>query len=55
MAAFDNPQLDKAIKWETRYARQNGIHFSPTFMIDSIVQPYLSSGDEVSVWAAKLR
>ena len=55
MAAFDNPQLDKAIKWETRYARQNGIHFSPTFMIDSIVQPDLSSGDEVSVWAAKLR
>ena len=55
MVAFDNPQLDKAIKWETRYARQNGIHFSPTFMIDGIVQPDLSSGDEVSAWVAKLR
>ena len=54
MQAFDLPGLDRAIKWECRYARQNGIHFSPTFMIDGIVQPDMSSGDEVAAWAARL-
>ena len=55
MDAFSLSGLDKAIKWDTRYARQNGIHFSPSFLIDEIVQPDLSSGDDVSVWVAKLR
>jgi protein-disulfide isomerase len=53
-AAFDIPNLDKAIKWHCRYARQNGVHVSPTFMIDGLVQPDLSSGDAVSVWAQRL-
>jgi hypothetical protein len=55
MDAFAIPGLDKAIKWECRYARQNGIHVSPSFMIDGIVQPDMSSGDEISAWLAKLR
>ena len=54
MDAFDLTGLDRAMKWDARYARQNGVHFSPTFMIDSIVQPDMSSGDEVSAWVAKL-
>lgn len=54
MAAFDLTGLDRAMKWDARYARQNGIHFSPTFMIDSIIQPDMSSGDEVSAWVKKL-
>jgi hypothetical protein len=37
-----------------RYARQNGIHVSPTFMIDGLVQSDMSSGDAVSVWAQRL-
>ena len=49
-AAFDIPDLDKAVKMHCRYARQNGIHVSPTFMIDGLVQPDMSSGDAVSVW-----
>ena len=53
-AAFDIPNLDRAIKWHCRYARQNEIHVSPTFMIDGLVQPDLSSGDAVSVWAQRL-
>ncbi len=53
-AAFDIPDLDKAIKWQCRYARQNGIHVSPTFMIDGLVQPDLGSGDAVSAWAQRL-
>jgi len=46
--AFAIQNLDREIKWHTKYARQNGIHASPTFMIDGLVQPELSSGDKVS-------
>lgn len=53
-AAFDIPDLDKAIKMHCRYARQNGIHVSPTFMIDGLVQSDMSSGDAVSVWSKRL-
>lgn len=53
-AAFTIPDLDREIKWHCKYARQNGIHVSPTFMIDGIVQPDVSSGDDVSDWARKL-
>jgi hypothetical protein len=52
--AFAIPNLDREIKLHTKYARQNGIHVSPTFMIDGIVQPDLSSGDEVSHWVSRL-
>jgi hypothetical protein len=54
MDAFDRPDLDKAVRWQTRYARQNGIHVSPSFMIDGIVQSDLSSGDAVADWVARL-
>ncbi len=55
MAAFDRTDLDKTIKWQCRYARQNGIHVSPSFMIDGIVQADMSSGDTVADWVARLR
>src|SRR5271168_4150610 len=35
--AFAIPDLDREIKWHCRYARQNGIHGSPTFMVDGLV------------------
>ena len=54
MEAFDRPDLDKAVRWETRYARQNGIHVSPSFIIDGIVQADMSSGDAVADWARRL-
>lgn len=54
MAAFDEPLLDKSTRWDARYARQNGIHVSPSFMIDGIFQGDMSSGDEVSAWVKKL-
>jgi protein-disulfide isomerase len=53
-AAFDIPDLDRAFKLHCRYARQNGIHATPTFMIDGLVQPDISSGDAVSAWAQRL-
>lgn len=52
--AFGHPELQKEIKWHARYARQNGVHVSPTFMVNGLIQPDLGSGDDVSVWAARL-
>lgn len=53
-AAFAIPNLDREIKWHCKYARQNGIHVSPTFMINGVVQPNISSGDAVADWAKHL-
>ena len=53
-AAFANPELDREVKWHCKYARQNGIHVSPTFMIDGLVQADMSSGDAVADWVARL-
>ncbi|MCB8883293.1 thioredoxin domain-containing protein [Acidisoma cellulosilytica] len=52
--AFAIRDLDREIKWHSKYARQNGIHVSPTFMVDGLIQPGMSSGDEVSAWVAVL-
>jgi hypothetical protein len=52
--AFAIPDLDREIKWHCRYARQNGIHVSPTFMIDGLVQADMSSSDTVSDWVSRL-
>src|SRR5262249_33416523 len=53
-AAFAIPDLRREVKWHARYARQNGIHVSPTFMIDGMVQADMSSGDPVAAWVARL-
>jgi hypothetical protein len=52
--AFAIPDLHREIVWHCKYARQNGIHVSPTFMIDGLVQADMGSGDAVSAWVAKL-
>jgi hypothetical protein len=52
--AFAIPDLDREIKWHCRYARQNGIHVSPTFMVDGLVQAGMSSGDKVADWVSRL-
>ena len=52
--AFAIPDLDREVKWHCKYARQNGIHVSPTFMIDGLVHAEMGSGDAVSAWVAKL-
>jgi hypothetical protein len=51
---FAIPDLDREIKWHCKYARQNGIHVSPTFMIDGLVQADMSSGDTVADWVSRL-
>ena len=52
--AFAIPDLDREIKWHTKYARQNGIHVSPTFMVNGLIQPNMSSGDSVADWLKHL-
>jgi hypothetical protein len=51
---FAIPDLDREIKWHCKYARQNGIHVSPTFMIDGLVETGMSSGDAISDWVTRL-
>ncbi|MGO8594073.1 thioredoxin, partial [Rhizobium ruizarguesonis] len=46
-------QIGGEIKWHCKYARKNGIHVSPTFMIDGLVQSDMSRGDEVGIWVKK--
>jgi hypothetical protein len=52
--AFAIPNLDREVKWHCKYARQNGIHTSPTFMVDGVVQSDMSSGDAVADWVSRL-
>ena len=51
--AFDIAGLDSVTRRHTKYARQNGIHSSPTFMVDGLIDPTMSSGDEVSEWVKR--
>ncbi len=51
--AFALPDLDRAVKWHCKYARQNGVHVSPTFMIDGLVQPDIGSRDPIESWVAR--
>ena len=52
--SFGIPDLDRAVKWHCKYARQNGIHVSPTFMINGLVAADIGSGDSVEIWSEKL-
>ena len=51
--AYGLPSSTK-VKRHTKYARQNGIHVAPTFMIDGLVQNDMGSGDAVSAWVSRL-
>ena len=50
MEAFETKALANDFKWHTKFARQNGIHGSPTFMVDGLVNDGMGSRDEVSKW-----
>ncbi len=52
--AFGISDLDREVKWHSKYGRQNGIHVSPTFMIDGLVQPDIGSGNAVADWALRI-
>ncbi|PXW97614.1 thioredoxin-like protein [Sphaerotilus hippei] len=52
--AFARPALQVDLKWQAKYARQNGIHVTPTFMIDGLVAPDMGSGEPVEAWLDRL-
>ncbi len=52
--AFARRELETEIKWHAKYARQNGIHVSPTFMVNGLVQNDLGSGDDISRWIERI-
>ncbi|OMH36225.1 thioredoxin domain-containing protein [Motiliproteus sp. MSK22-1] len=48
--AFQESSLHSEMKLHAKYARQNGIHLTPTFMVDGIISTEMSSGQEVAEW-----
>lgn len=53
--AFCWKSVDRALRWNIRYARQMGVHSSPSFAIERMVEPQMSSGQTVEEWLALLR
>ncbi|MDO6408995.1 MAG: thioredoxin [Pantoea sp.] len=53
-APFDRAELQNEIKWHCKYSRQNGIHVSPTFIVNGLVQLDIGSGDEIESWAKRI-
>lgn len=47
--------VDLALRWHVKYARQNGVHVSPSFAINRILEPSMSSGQTVEEWLDILR
>lgn len=52
--AFASPDVTREMKAHAKYARQNGIHATPTFMVDGLVRPEIGSGDSIEKWVADL-
>ena len=52
--AFDRPELADTIKAHTKYARQNGIHASPSVLVDGFLRDDIESGDSVAEWLRKI-
>lgn len=48
--AFEAPQVTALIKRHARFARQNGIHVSPTIMVDGLVNDAMGSRDDLDKW-----
>ena len=51
---FLRAELQNEIKWHSKYSRQNGIHVSPTFITNGLVQLDIGSGDEIESWAERI-
>jgi len=54
MDAFSIAGLDQEIRWHCRYARQNGIHVSPSFIVNGLVQSDMGSDDAVADWLTRI-
>jgi glutaredoxin len=52
--AFELDSVTRAVKWHTKYARQNGVHSSPSFAINGLVNDAMGSGQSIEEWAQLL-
>ena len=52
--AFKLKSVDLALRWHTRYCRQNGVHVSPTFAVNRLINHAMSSGQTVKEWSKEL-
>ena len=54
-AAFRWKSVGDAMRWHARYYRQNGVHTSPTFAVDRVIEPKMSSGQSIEEWTELLK
>ncbi len=54
-SAFRLKSVDQAMRWHAKYVRQNGVHESPTFAINGLVERNMSSGQTVEEWAELIK
>ena len=52
--AFELDSVTSAVKWHTKYARQNGVHSTPSFAVNGLLNDSMSSGQSVEEWAELL-
>lgn len=52
--AWKLKSVDRALRWHTKYSRQNGVHESPTFSVNRIINPSMSSGQTIEEWRKHL-
>lgn len=52
--AYVRSEVMYLLKTAARYSRQNGIHTSPTVMVDGLVSDAIGSRDTVEEWLTKL-
>lgn len=52
--AFERKDVTDVMKRHARFSRQNGIHMSPTFMVDGLINDKMSSGDDIGKWMVDL-
>jgi hypothetical protein len=53
--AFCWKTVDQALRWHVKYSRQNGVHVSPSFAVNRIIEPAMSSGQTIEEWLQILR
>lgn len=53
-ATFESKQVTSQMKRHAKICRQNGIHSSPTFIVNGLVNPSMGSKDEISKWMHEL-
>jgi hypothetical protein len=51
---FRMKSVDLALRWHTKYCRQNGVHVSPTFAVNRLINNAMSSGQSVEEWSKEL-